>query len=52
MKKIGTILLVLGVLAITGGVGAGMRGGDPSGVFGGLIFTILGWYLRNRQKGE
>jgi len=52
MKKIGTILLVLGVLAIIGGIGAGMRGGDPSGAGGGLILAILGWYLRNRQKGE
>ena len=52
MKKIGTILLIFGVLAIIGGIGAGIRGGDPTGAGGGLILAILGWYMRNRQVKE
>jgi len=52
MKKIGTILLIFGALAIIGGIGAGIRGGDLTGASGGLILAILGWYMRNRQVKE
>jgi len=53
MKKIGTILLVLGILGMIGGFIGVLAGSGRFEMIGSPFFiAILGWYMRNRQEKQ